>query len=136
MAYRGWLIKVGNYTIPANKYIRAGSFVCAPHVQDLDSYRDANGKLHRDALEHIPVKVEFETPAMLTDLEYDADFMANIRRNYINKTEKKAIVTVYVPEYNDYVTQEMYMPDIEPTMYGNYGGRIHYNATRIAFIGY
>lgn len=135
MAYSGWLIKVGNYIIPSDKYIKAESYSVTRNIQDLDSYRDSNGILHRDALEHVPLKVEFETPAMLTDLTFD-DFMSNIRRNYIIPKERKVMVTLYVPEINDYVTQEMYMPDPQMTMYGNYNGRIEYNPIRIAFIGY
>ena len=40
------------------------------------------------------------------------------------------------PEIDDYVTQEMYMSDVKPTIYGTYGGIVRYNAVRIAFIGY
>ncbi len=133
MAYAGYLIKVGDYTISAKKFIKANSFSAYANVQDLDSYRDADGVLHRNALPHVPIKVEFETPAMLTNKDF-AELMSNIK--FTNPAERKANVTVYVPEYDDYVTQEMYMPDIKPTMYGNYGGVIHYNSIRLAFIGY
>ena len=50
MAYRGYLIKAGSYTIPF-KYITASTFKCGIQGQDLDSTRNANGILKRDALE-------------------------------------------------------------------------------------
>ena len=136
MAYSGFLIKVGDYIIPANKYIKADSYSVYRNIQDLDSYRDANGFLHRNVLSHVANKVEFETPSMLTNVEF-ASLMKNIQRNYISSLEeRKALVTLYIPEIDDYVTQEMYMPDVKPTIYGTYGGIVRYNAVRIAFIGY
>lgn len=135
MSYQGYLIKVGNYTIPTDKFIQAESYKVALNVQDLDPYRDANGVLHRGALEHRVPKVEFETPAMLTDLEM-AEFMGKIRENYIISAERKVSAKVYVPELDDYVTQDMYMTDPEFPIYGNYGGVLRYSPVRIAFIGY
>ena len=135
MAYSGFLIKVGDYEIPASKYIRADSYSAYRNIQDLDSYRDANGVLHRTALSHIPNKVEFETPAMLTSIEY-ATLMSNTSANYTVPGERKASVTLYIPETDSYVTQDMYMPDPQPKIYSTHGGVIYYNAVRIAFIGY
>lgn len=135
MAYAGYLLKIGNYTVEQGKYIKANSYSAYANVQDLDSYRDADGVLHRNALTHVPIKVEFETPAMLTDVSF-ADFMRKIQSNYINATERKVLATVYVPEYDNYITQEMYVPDIKPSIYTTHGGRVRYNAIRIALIGY
>lgn len=141
MSYSGWLIKVhganGNndYTIPAGKYIKADSYSAYRSIQDLDSYSDCNGVLHRTALDHVPCKIEFETPAMLTNTQY-ANFMSNIRKNYTVAKERKSLVSAYIPETDSYVTQEMYMPDITPEIYTVSGGVIRYNAIRIAFIGY
>lgn len=56
MAYAGYLIRVGNYTIP-KKYMRAEKYDVVLHGQDLDSYRDANGQLQRTALQHTVVDV-------------------------------------------------------------------------------
>ena len=64
MAYAGYLIRVGSYTIP-KKYIRAEKYDVVLHGQDLDSYRDANGKLQRTALQHTVVDVTFSTPPMM-----------------------------------------------------------------------
>lgn len=136
MAYQGYLIKVGNYTISSKDYIGAdGGFKVIREVQDADSYRDNDGVLHRNALSHVPIKVEFQTRNMLTNREF-SELMSNIRANFTSQIERKANVTVYVPELDDYVTQPMYMVQPEPDMYGNYGDEIHYKPCRIAFIGY
>ena len=45
-------------------------------MQDVDDYTDANGYLHRNAVELKALKVEFETRAMLTNqnlLKRDAE---------------------------------------------------------------
>ena len=134
MAYNGFLIKVGDYIIPF-KYMKSESYMAYRSIQDLDSYRDANGELHRTPLTHVPNKVEFETPAMLTDVSF-TDLMSNIQRNYINVNERRASVTMYVPETNSYITQDMYMPDITPKIYHANAKGLKYSPIRLAFIGY
>jgi hypothetical protein len=91
--------------------------------------------LHRQALENVVPKVEFNTPAMKKRAEF-AEFMGTIRANYTNATEKKVLATVYIPEIDDYVTQDMYVPDITPSIYLANDKDIWYNEIRIAFIGY
>lgn len=136
MPYAGYLIKVGNYTIPY-KYIKFDSYSVFMSVTDLDSYRDANGVLHRNALSHKPNKCEFETRAMLDNIEF-AQLMGNIRNQYTIANERKASVTLYIPEIDSYVTQDMYMPDPQPSIYrhDSASGKIFYNPVRLAFIGY
>lgn len=134
MAYSGWLIKVGNYTIPTDKYIKADSYRPYVNMQDIDDYTDANGYLHREAVELKALKVEFETPAMLTNKEF-AELMSNIRANYTIPKARQCMITAYIPEYDEYVTQTGYLADFTPQIYGTYGGVIHYNSVRLAFIG-
>lgn len=134
MAYSGYLIQVGSYKIPHN-WMKAETYVVTKNGQDLDSYRDANGVLHRNALEHWVAKAEFETPPLKTNKEV-ATFMSNIAVNYTNAVEKKANVTLYIPELDNYVTQEMYIPDIAFTIYSANSTEIKYNQSRVAFIGY
>lgn len=135
MAFEGYLLKVGDYEIPADKYIKSQSYSVTRNIQDLDSYRDADGVLHRTALDHIPLKVEFETPSMLTNKDV-AELFGNIQNNFFVDSERKASVTVYVPELDKYVTQDMYIPDPKFQMYGIFDEVIKYNPIRIAFIGY
>lgn len=134
MAYKGYLIKVGEYKIP-HSWIRAETYSVLRSGQDLDSYRDADGELHRTALEHFLGKVEFETPPLRTDEEVHT-FMNNIRNEYISQTEKSANVEFYVPELGVYKTQKMYMPDITFTIYYADDKVIKYNPFRLAFIAY
>ena len=134
MAYQGYLIKVGSYTIPLS-LIKADSYSVFMSVTDLDSYVDANGYLHRNALEHIANKVEFETVPMLDHSQF-ANLMSNLRANMTIPLERKASVECYIPEIDSYVTQDMYMPDVSFPIYGTYNNVITYNSIAISFIGY
>ena len=134
MGYQGYLIKVGDYTIPY-KYMKAESYKTVSSVQDVDPYRDGNGVLHRNAVEHRVNKAEFETPAMLTDDEV-SELISAIKMNYIDENERKVLATMYSCELGEYIEQEMYMADIEFNIYGCYGGKLRYNPFRIAFISY
>ena len=134
MAYSGFLIKIGDYTIPANKFIKAESYSPYVNMQDIDDWTDANGFLHREAVELKALKVEFETPAMLTNTEL-TELMNNIKANFTNAKGRECMITAYIPEYDDYVTPLGYMADFQPQIYGTYGGVIHYNPIRLAFIG-
>lgn len=134
MAYKGYLIKIGNYIFPLSM-IKAESYKATNYGQDLDSTRDVNGILHRTALENTAPKVEFEIRNMLDNTQVSSIF-ANIQANYTNAVEKKASVEVYVPELNKYVTSDMYMADFEPTMYFADEKEIKYLSTRMAWISY
>ena len=50
MAYSGWLLKIGNYIVPMS-FMKAESYSPYVNMQDLDDYPDANGYLHRNAVE-------------------------------------------------------------------------------------
>ena len=67
-----------------------------------------------------------------------ATFMGNIRSNYTIPLERKAMVSAYVPEINDYVTQEMYMsdPQFKIKRIDDATDTVYYEPVRIAFIGY
>lgn len=132
--YQGYLIKVGDYTIPANKFIKADSYIPYVNMQDLDPWTDADGYLHRNAVELKAMKIEFETPALLTNEEFE-ELMSNIRRNYTDATARECIVEAFIPEYNDYVTQKCYLADFTPQIYSSYDGILRYNPIRFAFIG-
>ena len=134
MPYNGFLLKVGDYVISDQKYIRADSYSPYANMQDVDAYTDGNGYLHRNAVELKAIKVEFETPAMLTNTEF-AEFMRNIRANYTDENARECMITAYIPEYDDYVTQKAYLADFKPSIYSTAEGIIKYNPIRMAFIG-
>lgn len=55
MAYSGWLLKIGNYTVPMS-FMKPETYSPYVNMQDLDDYTDANGYLHRNAVELKAVK--------------------------------------------------------------------------------
>ena len=134
MAYQGYLLKVGDYTISAKKFIKADSYSAYVNMQDVDNYIDAYGFLHRNAVDLKVAKVEFETPTMLTNSDL-AELMSNIQANYTIPKARQCEITAYIPEYDDYVTQTAYLADIKPSIYGVFDNVIKYNPIRMAFIG-
>ena len=134
MAYNGYLIKVGTYTFPMQAILFA-TYKTSHKVQDLDSYRDANGVLHRNVLSHVPDKVEFEIRGM-TNKVFD-NIIGNIQSQYTKASERKASVEVFVPELNTYITQDMYLVEPEITILKQVdSSTLIYDKTRIAFVGY
>lgn len=134
MPYSGFLIKIGNYTFP-KKYIAAESYSVTNFGQDVDSYRNANGRLKRNALNNAIPKVEFSTPALLTNQDV-SEIMNQIRSNYTDATEKKFAATVYLPETDNYVSQDMYIADIGFQMYYADEKIIKYNPINFSIVGY
>jgi len=133
MAYSGWLLKIGDYTVPM-KYMKAESYSVYVNMQDVDDYTDANGYLHREAVELKALKVEFETPAMMTNKTL-TEFLQNIKANFTIPRARQCMITAYIPEYDEYVTQTGYLADFQPQMYQATKERIFYNSIRLAFIG-
>lgn len=133
MSYSGFLLKIGSWEFP-KKYISADSYSAYVNMQDLDAWTDENGYVHREPVDLKAFKVEFETKNMLTDKVF-SEIMKNIRNNYVSEQGRTCYVTAYIPEYNDYVTQLAYMPDITPKMYIATDCYIKYNPVRFAFIG-
>lgn len=134
MAYNGYLIKVGSYIIP-HSIIQAESYKVTRNSQDVDSYRDTDGVLHRTALDNFVPKVEFSVKPMMTNAQLSV-FLANIRMQYTDEVERKVTASVYLPETDDYVTCNMYMADFTPEIYFADSTKIQYKAFRMAFIGY
>lgn len=127
----------GGFAFPL-KYIKFDSYKVLYSVTDLDSYRDQNGELHRNALEHRPIKAEFETPAMLDNDEF-GNLMRELQVRYTVPAEKKLVIDVFIAEINDYlVSQEVYIPDLNIQMYryNKAMGKLQYDPVRFAFIGY
>lgn len=131
MAFQGYLIKVGNYTIPLT-YMKLESYKSAPDQrQDLDSYRDADGVLHRNVLPHTATKIEFETPYLF--MSQFQELIQGIRANYLSNLARDCTLTYYDEETNTYKTGHFYMPGtMEYTMYN----KQIYAPCRFAFIEY
>ena len=133
MAYNGYLIKVGNYKIPANRFIKAESYSAYVNMQDYEPWTDANGYLHRTVVDLKALKAEFETP-ILTNTEFN-ELYSNIKANLSKPNERGCNIEVYIPEYDDYITQYGYLADFTPQIYRIEENTIWYNPIRFAFIG-
>lgn len=134
MAFDGYLLQTGSYDTFFNSYIVASSYKVAKKVLDVDSYRDANGVLHRNAMPHLSYNIEFNIkPLDNTRLE---TFMSALRENFTVPIERKLSLTFYVPEDNAYDTTDVYMPDIDFQINHIEGNVIKYDETTIKFIGY
>lgn len=137
MSYSGFLIKIngnGDYNIPL-QYMDEKSYSSTLPVLDMDSYRDANGVLHRDAIIQVP-KVKIKTiPLSNTQL---ADLWGNIRARYTNGMEKRVTATVYIAELDDYITQSFYIPDVELSIQSinRKTNKITYEPFELKFDGY
>ncbi len=133
MAYAGYLLKIGNFTIPTS-IIKADSYYAYVNMQDYEPWTDAKGYLHRDVVDLKALKVEFETKAMLTNTEF-ASLMSSIKAQFTKATARECNITAYIPELDDYVTQKGYMADFKPQMYFADQNKIQYDPVRFAFIG-
>ena len=136
MAYNGFLIKIGTYTFPM-EYIAYESYKGTLGIQDLDSYRDGNGVLHRNALDYAIPKVEFTLRENILSTEFDV-IMNNIRSQYTNGVERKGLVRCFIPEIGDYIEYtDMYMPDIEVQIKEQVNPTtLKYKPVRFAWIAY
>lgn len=131
--YSGFLLKLGNFEFP-KKYIEAKSYHVTLNSQDLDSYRDGNGVLQRNALEHKVASITFNTKPNLTDKQV-GELMENIRKNYLNPIEENVIATIFIPKLNDYITQEVYLAD-NPFTIKEISDIIKYDRITFDFVGY
>jgi hypothetical protein len=135
--YLIYIISPDGTKIPfPNKYIKYDTYKYTKSVQDLDSYRDANGVLHRTALAHRIIKAEWNSPPL-----HLADYQAMvslIESNYIVETERKLNVNYYDINSDKYVQGYVYVPDFTPQIYGVEESRndIVVNEVRFAIIEY
>ena len=132
MAFNGsWLIKVGSFEFPL-RLIKYGSYVIAPaQRQDVDSYVDGDGYLHRNPVVHTRSKITFETiPMSVKDME---GLMQAITDNYSNGLEKKVVLTYYEPEYSNYITGEFYMAATQEYTMLN---KQYYDSVKFVFVEY
>ena len=134
MGFNGYLIQIGIHNVALEEYIEYKTYKVSRKVQDLDSYRDANGILHRNVLDHESYVIEFKLRP-LNNLQYER-FMSMIRENYISSKERRLSLTFFLPELNDYITTDVYMPDPETPIKRIEGPLVFYDGITVKFIGY
>lgn len=125
-----------NTAVPIpNKYISLTSYVSTPNQrQDLDSYQDSLGKLHRNTLEHTRSKLEWNTPPLF---ERELLSLQNILNSgIINLRERKLKIIHYCFDTHTYEQGEFYMPDITFTPLLIRNGEVLMDKVRLAFIEY
>lgn len=141
MAFSGYLIKVGpsssSLTEIPLKYMRAETYSVTPNQRmEWSAERDVNGFLHRQTVQNMPPKIEFNTP-MMTNTEINAlnTIFANA---YSSVSERKLTVEYYDPETDTYKTHDCYMPDVQYKIRNadTANNVINYDELRYAFIGY
>lgn len=130
------IFKFGDYTFP-NEYINWDSISIKPSQrQDLDSYTDASGLTHRNAIEHTKSDVKFAT-RQLSESQVN-DIMNNIVRNYINEKERDAMCTYHNPESRKLENGHFYLdPSLEFSIRGmDTNGEFKYNPINFHFTEY
>lgn len=140
MAFSGYLIKVGEsgseVEVPL-KYMRAETYNVTPDQRmEWSAERDVNGYLHRETVENMPPKIEFNTPCMTNSDIATLNGIFNAAYSVVS--ERKLRVTYYDPETDSYKAHDCYMPDVKYEIRNVDATNhvINYNELRYAFIGY
>lgn len=128
------LFKFGNLVF--DKYIKYDGYDQTPNArQDLDSYRDADGVLQRNALKHTATGIEFDTHAMWSE-EFDPMVDAMVA-SYINFNERDAMCSYYDFETHTQKTGHFYLDSNWKTnVIWRRGDRLLYGETHFAFVEY
>lgn len=132
MAYAGYLARVGSYEIPINSII-AKSYKVTYSVLDLDSYRDANGYLHRQALRKIPTVEMTIEPKDTSEI---GAIWNNITSQFTSSMERKVSASIFVPEINDYYSGDFYIPDTDFSIRNVDSTKVYYEPLKLKMIGY
>ena len=135
MAYNGYIMKFGNDEFDMGWIFRDTFAITPNRRQDLDSYRNANGKLVRNVLDHTATTITFQSKPMTR--HNFALMMEFIRDHFSNAHERKLSITYYSPDINAYKTGNFYMPDFEvTTIMQKKSGELLYNTCTLEFIEY
>lgn len=133
MAFNGYLVKIGEYEFPMNHIIEK-SYTAKVNTLEENTENDSAGYLHRGAiLQRVP-KVSFKT-LPITDSELDA-IRRGMRTNYTIPEERKANCSVWIPEWGEYVEQEMYVSDTDYNIDYVVGNEIYYDSIQFTLTGY
>lgn len=143
MSYSSYLIKVkgisgsqtasSDYTIPM-EYMLEKTFKGTYSALDKDSKRNGDGKLIRTVLPHKVAHCSVEFRTLPNNIV--GSMMQSIQARYTKEGEKKIVASIWVPELDDYVEAEFYLPDIEFTIKKIESGKVFYEQFTLEFIGY
>ena len=116
--------------------IKADSFKITPNArQDLDSYRDTEGVLQRNALSHTATIVEFDTIPMW-DTKFSS-MMTSVSSSYINSNERDANCSYFDEEYQTSGTGHFYLDsNFQVSIKQQWGNRTLYDSCHFKFVEY
>jgi len=114
MSFNGSLLRMGADNFPLS-YVFKESYKVTPQARlDLDPFRNTEGWLMRNVLNHTATKITFQVKPMW-NAEH-AQMWAFIRSHYTIPHERKLILTYYCPDMDDYASGNFYIPDFTPQM--------------------
>ena len=136
MAFNGYLLKIGQTVFPLSFVFKESYDITPNRRQDIDPFRDANGKMNRNVVPHMVTTISIKTKPMWNNEM--AQLMSLIKNNYLSEKEKKVSLTYYCPDLDDYQVGEFYIPDVDfnINLVDTERNRILYNSTTIEFIEY
>lgn len=119
-----------------SKKIRVSSYTITPNArQDLDSYRDADGVMHRTALAHTASVIEFNVKTL--NEEEMSSLMSAVRESYINYNERDADCSYFDPETGEMKTGHFYLDsNLKFTIVHVRNGKKVYGETHFKFVEY
>lgn len=135
MAFEGYLMKAFGTTFP-HKYIQISTYQTTPSQrQDLDSYQDSKGNLHRTVVPHDRSKIVFKT---IDDLKLaeKQEIQAFFNGAMNNARERKITLTYWNDEDNMYKTSSFYIPDVTYPIKRIMGNDIVYDSVEYHLIEY
>lgn len=135
MAFEGYLMKAFGTMFP-HKYIQISTYQTTPSQrQDLDSYQDSKGNLHRTVVPHDRSKIVFKT---IDDLKLaeKQEIQAFFNGAMSNARERKITLTYWNDEDNMYKTGSFYIPDVTYPIKRIMGNDIVYDSVEYHLIEY
>ena len=135
MAFEGYLMKSFGTIFP-HKYIQISTYQTTPSQrQDLDSYQDSKGNLHRTVVPHDRSKIVFKTMDDLK-LAEKQEIQAFFNGAMTNARERKITLTYWNDEDNIYKTGSFYIPDVTYPIKRIMGNDIVYDSVEYHLIEY
>lgn len=135
MVFEGFLMKAFETTFP-HKYIQISTYQTTPSQrQDLDSYQDSKGNLHRTVVPHDRSKIVFKTMDNLK-LAEKQEIQAFFNGAMTNARERKITLTYWNDEDNMYKMGSFYIPDVTYPIKRIMGNDIVYDSVEYHLIEY
>lgn len=135
MAFEGYLMKSFGTIFP-HKYIQISTYQTTPSQrQDLDSYQDSKGNLHRTVVPHDRSKIVFKTIDNLK-LAEKQEIQAFFNGAMTNARERKVTLAYWNDEDNMYKTGSFYIPDVTYPIKRIMGNDIVYDSVEYHLIEY